>query len=73
MRLINPATGNLATGPRNASLACGRMPQQLRKHKVGDHVLVKLSGGRTVQATIKAAIDTTDVCVCRCHSEMKQR
>jgi hypothetical protein len=32
----------------------------MRKHKVGDHVLVKLSGGRLVQATIKAIIDTTD-------------
>jgi len=27
---------------------------------VCDHVLVKLSGGRLVQATIKAIIDTTD-------------
>jgi hypothetical protein len=24
------------------------------KHKVGDHVLVKLSGGRIVEATVKA-------------------
>jgi hypothetical protein len=32
----------------------------MRKHKVGDHVLVKLSGGRLVQATIKAIIDTTE-------------
>ena len=32
----------------------------MRKHKVGDHLLVKLSGGRLVQATIKAIIDTTD-------------
>ena len=32
------------------------------KHKVGDHVQVKLSGGRIVEAaTIKAIIDTTDV------------
>ena len=30
------------------------------KHKVGDHLLVKLSGGRIVEATIKAVIDTTD-------------
>lgn len=30
------------------------------KHKVGDHVLVKLSGGRIVEATVKAIIDTTD-------------
>jgi len=28
------------------------------KHKVGDHVLVKLSGGRIVEATIKAIVDT---------------
>jgi hypothetical protein len=32
----------------------------VRKHKVGDHLLVKLSGGRIVEATIKAIIDTTD-------------
>jgi hypothetical protein len=30
------------------------------KHKVGDHVLVKLSGGRIVEATIKAVVETTD-------------
>jgi hypothetical protein len=29
-------------------------------YKVGDHVLVKLSGGRIVEATIKAIVDTTD-------------
>jgi hypothetical protein len=29
------------------------------KHKVGDRVLVKLSGGRIVEATIKALVDTT--------------
>jgi hypothetical protein len=29
-------------------------------HKVGDHVLVKLSGGRIVEATIKAVVDTTE-------------
>ena len=29
-------------------------------YKLGDHVLVKLSGGRLVQATIKAIVDTTD-------------
>jgi len=32
----------------------------MRKHKVGDHVLVKLSGGRIVEATIKAIVDTTE-------------
>ncbi len=32
----------------------------VRQYKVGDHVQVKLSGGRIVQATIKAIIDTTD-------------
>ena len=31
-----------------------------RQHKVGDHVLVKLSGGRIVEATIKAIVDTTE-------------
>ena len=30
------------------------------KYKVGQRVLVKLSGGRIVDATIKAIIDTTD-------------
>jgi hypothetical protein len=30
------------------------------KYKVGDHVLVKLSGGRIVEATVKAVVDTTD-------------
>jgi hypothetical protein len=31
-----------------------------REPKVGDRVLVKLSGGRIVEATIKAIIDTTE-------------
>jgi hypothetical protein len=30
------------------------------KHKIGDHVLVKLSGGRFVEAEIKAIVDTTE-------------
>jgi hypothetical protein len=30
------------------------------KYKVGDHVLVKLSGGRIVEATVKALVDTTE-------------
>jgi hypothetical protein len=30
------------------------------KYKVGDHVLVKLSGGRIVEATIKAIVETTE-------------
>jgi hypothetical protein len=30
------------------------------KYKIGDHVLLKLSGGRIVEATIKAIIDTTE-------------
>jgi hypothetical protein len=29
-------------------------------YKVGDHVLLKLSGGRIVEATIKAIVDTTE-------------
>jgi len=29
-------------------------------YKVGDHVQVKLSGGRIVQATIKAILEKTD-------------
>jgi hypothetical protein len=30
------------------------------KHKVGERVLVKLSGGRIVEATIKAIRETTE-------------
>jgi hypothetical protein len=30
------------------------------KHKVGEYVLVKLSGGRIVESTVKAVVDTTD-------------
>jgi hypothetical protein len=30
------------------------------KYRVGDRVLVKLSGGRIVEATIKALVDTTE-------------
>ncbi len=32
-----------------------------RQHKVADHVLVKLSGGRIVEATIKAVVETEGV------------
>jgi hypothetical protein len=32
----------------------------MRNSKVGNHVQVKLSGGRIVQATIKAIRETTD-------------
>ena len=32
----------------------------MRKHKVGDRVLVKLSAGRIVEATIKAIVDSTE-------------
>ena len=32
----------------------------MRKHKVGDHLLVKLSGGRIVEATVRAVIETTN-------------
>jgi hypothetical protein len=37
-----------------------------------DYVQVKLSGGRIVEATIKAVIETTE-CVCRCHSEKRRQ
>jgi hypothetical protein len=30
------------------------------KYKVGTHVLVSLSGGRLVEATIKAIVETTE-------------
>jgi hypothetical protein len=37
------------------------MPKQHPKqHNVGDRVQVKLSGGRIVEATVKAVIETTD-------------
>jgi hypothetical protein len=32
----------------------------MRKYKVGDNLVVKLSGGRIVEATIKAIVDTTE-------------
>jgi hypothetical protein len=32
----------------------------MRKHKVGDRVEVKLSGGRLVEATVKAVLETTE-------------
>ena len=32
----------------------------MRGYKVGDNLLVKLSGGRIVEASIKAVVDTTD-------------
>ena len=32
----------------------------MRKYKVGDHVLVKLSGGRIVEATVKATTESTE-------------
>lgn len=57
--------------PGNAGLrVCstfGRFPTMtcyiaaaMLKYKVGDHLLVKLSGGRIVEATIQAIIETTD-------------
>jgi hypothetical protein len=30
------------------------------KHKVGGHLTVKLSGGRIVEATVKAIVEKTD-------------
>jgi hypothetical protein len=32
----------------------------MRKHKAGDHVLVKLSGGRIAEATVKAVVNTEE-------------
>ena len=37
-----------------------KKPRTMPKHKVGDHLVVKLSGGRIVEATIKAVVDTTE-------------
>jgi hypothetical protein len=34
--------------------------QSMHKYKVGDHVLVKLSAGRIVEATVKAVIEKTN-------------
>ena len=31
----------------------------MSKYEVGDHLRVKLSGGRIVEATIKAVVETT--------------
>jgi hypothetical protein len=31
----------------------------MRKHKIGDHVLVKLSGGRIVEAQVEAVVEKT--------------
>jgi hypothetical protein len=36
-------------------------------YKVGDHVQVKLSGGRIAQATIKV-VERQGACACRCRS-----
>jgi hypothetical protein len=59
------------------TVTCYEMPQPrpnttMPKYKVGDYVMVKLSGGRLVQATIKAIVETTRACACRCHLETKQ-
>jgi hypothetical protein len=32
----------------------------MRKYKVGDHLQVTLSGGRIVEATVKAVVETTE-------------
>jgi hypothetical protein len=32
----------------------------MRKYEVGDRLLVKLTGGRIVEATVKAVFETTD-------------
>jgi hypothetical protein len=32
----------------------------MRNYKVGDHVLVNLSGGRIVDATVKAVVEMTE-------------
>ena len=32
----------------------------MRKYKVGDHLLVKLTSGRIVEATVKAIVETTE-------------
>ena len=32
----------------------------MRNYKVGEHLRVKLSGGRIVEATIKAVVETTE-------------
>jgi hypothetical protein len=32
----------------------------MSKHKVGDHVQVTLSGGRIVEAVVKAVVDSTE-------------
>jgi hypothetical protein len=41
-------------------MACGRMPHPCPKTKSATACSLKLSGGRIVEATIKAIVDTTE-------------
>jgi hypothetical protein len=41
-------------------MRCRIGKQNVREHKVGDRLQVKLSGGRIVEATIKAIVDATE-------------
>jgi hypothetical protein len=45
----------------------------MSKYKVGDHLVVKLLGGRIVEATVKAGIEMTNgACACMCRLETRQ-
>ncbi len=39
---------------------CRIREQNMPKYKVGDHLLVKLTPGRIVEATVRAVIETTN-------------
>jgi hypothetical protein len=45
----------------------------MSKYKVGDHLMVKLSGGRIVEATVKTVVDETDGIRLQVSSETKRR
>jgi hypothetical protein len=45
--------------PRSLSKLFKTKQEAEKAHKVGDHQLVTLSGGRIAEATVKAVVDTT--------------
>jgi hypothetical protein len=47
--------------------------QNMSKYKVGDYLMVKLSGGRIVEATVKAIVAGQMVSVFKFHSGTKRR
>jgi hypothetical protein len=47
-------------GSDSSMQAFGQIGRRMSDHKIGDHITVKLSGGRLVDAEIKAIIETTE-------------